>query len=57
MKKKTEELTEAIYPVAAAMYQKGAEAAQAAEEGGAGAAETGEEDVVDADYEAVDDDK
>ncbi|MEA1893605.1 MAG: Hsp70 family protein, partial [Euryarchaeota archaeon] len=59
MKKKTEELTEAIYPVAAAMYQKSAEAAQAAEEGGAGAgsAEAGEEDVVDADYEAVDDDK
>jgi len=59
IKKKTEELTEAIYPVAAAMYQKSAEAAQAAEEGGAGAGatEAGEEDVVDADYEAVDDDK
>lgn len=55
--KKIEELTEAIYPVAAAMYQKGAEAAQAAEEGGSGAAEPGEEDVVDADYEAVDDNK
>jgi hypothetical protein len=39
------------------MYQKGAEAAQAAEEGGAGDAEAGEEDVVDADYESVDDDK
>jgi len=57
LKSKTEALTEAIYPVAAAMYQKGAEEHAAEEGGAAGAAEEGEEDVVDADYEVVDDDK
>ncbi len=57
LKSKTEALTEAIYPIAAAMYQKGAEEHAAEEGGAAGAAEEGEEDVVDADYEVVDDDK
>ncbi|HIE30880.1 MAG TPA: molecular chaperone DnaK [Methanosarcinales archaeon] len=57
IRRKTEELTEAVYPIASAMYQKSAEA-QAAEEGeAAGAGEGGGEEVVDADYEVVDDDK
>ncbi|MEA1945063.1 MAG: molecular chaperone DnaK [Euryarchaeota archaeon] len=49
IKSKTEELTEAVYPIAAAMYQRGAEsrAEEEKEEGG--------ERVVDADYETVDD--
>ncbi|RZN33616.1 MAG: molecular chaperone DnaK [Methanosarcinales archaeon] len=60
LKSKTEALTEAIYPIAAAMYQKGAEEHAAETEGGDGAGEGGEgdnDDVVDADYETVDDDK
>ncbi|MCK4459052.1 MAG: Hsp70 family protein, partial [Methanosarcinales archaeon] len=57
IKSKTETLTEAIYPIATAMYQKGAEAHAAEEGGAAGAGEGGNEDVVDADYETVDDDK
>ncbi len=60
IKSKTEALTEAIYPIAAAMYQKGAEEHAAETEGGDGAGEGGEGDngdVVDADYETVDDDK
>ncbi|MFQ6054443.1 MAG: Hsp70 family protein, partial [Methanosarcinales archaeon] len=50
IKKKTEELQEAIYQVSSAMYQK-AQAEQAQQQ-----KETGKkEDVVDADYEVVDD--
>ena len=61
IKKKTEELTEAIYPIAAAMYEKGAADQAASQDAGqaAGAegAEGGEDTVVDADYEVVDDEK
>ncbi len=60
IKSKTEALTEAIYPIAAAMYQKGAEEHAAETEGGDESGEDGEGDngdVVDADYETVDDDK
>ncbi len=53
IKSKTEELTESIYPITAAMYQKAAESQSHAEEGGE--KEEGEEQVVDADYETVDD--
>jgi len=66
IKKKTEALTEAIYPIASAMYEKGA-ADQAASHGagqatgaeGAEGAAGGEggDTVVDADYEVVDDEK
>ncbi|HDJ37896.1 MAG TPA: molecular chaperone DnaK [Methanosarcinales archaeon] len=66
IKKKTEALTEAIYPIASAMYEKGA-ADQAASNGagqatgaeGAEGAAGGEggDTVVDADYEVVDDEK
>lgn len=57
IKSKTDELAEAVYPIATAMYQRGAESraeSQTAEEEGA---EEGGEGVVDADYEVVDDDK
>jgi len=62
IKKKIEELTEAIYPIAAAMYEKGAADQAAGQATGAEGAEgaaggEGEEDVVDADYEVVDDEK
>ena len=54
IKSKTEELTESIYPIAAAMYQKGAESQSQAGEGGE-EKEEGGEPVVDAEYETVDD--
>lgn len=60
IKAKTEALQEAVYPISTAMYQKAQQAQQAA--GGAGAeggpdARGPDENVVDADYEVVDDEK
>ncbi|MDI9393920.1 MAG: molecular chaperone DnaK [Euryarchaeota archaeon] len=60
IKAKTDALQEAIYPISAAMYQKAQQQAQqAGGEGGAGGpdARGPEENVVDADYEVVDDEK
>ncbi len=58
IKKKTEELAQASHKLAEAMYAK-AQAAEgaAAEEPGAGASGGGSEDVVDAEFEEVDDNK
>ena len=60
IKAKTEALQEAVYPISTAMYQKAQQAQQAA--GGAGEesapdARGPDENVVDADYEVVDDEK
>lgn len=61
IKAKTEALQEAVYPISTAMYQKAQQAQQAA--GGAAGEESGpdargpDENVVDADYEVVDDEK
>lgn len=60
IKAKTEALQEAVYPISTAMYQKAQQAQQAA--GGAGAeggpdARGPDENVVDADYEVVNDEK
>ncbi|MDM7918834.1 MAG: molecular chaperone DnaK [Methanosarcina sp.] len=57
IKAKTEALQEAVYPISTAMYQKAQQAQQAA--GGAGGpdARGPDENVVDADYEVVDDEK
>jgi molecular chaperone DnaK len=60
IKAKTEALQEAVYPISTAMYQKAQQAQQAA--GGAGEAGSHDargpdENVVDADYEVVDDEK
>ncbi|WP_410507133.1 molecular chaperone DnaK [Methanosarcina hadiensis] len=60
IKAKTEALQETVYPISTAMYQKAQQAQQAA--GGAGAeggpdARGPDENVVDADYEVVDDEK
>ena len=62
IKTKTDELQSAVYEVSAAMYQKAQEeAAAAAEAEGAdadeGAPSSGDENIVDADYEVVDDEK
>ncbi|AEH61452.1 chaperone protein DnaK [Methanosalsum zhilinae DSM 4017] len=62
IKKKTESLQNAVYEVSSAMYQKAQEAAaqQQQQEGGAetaGSESQPDEDVVDADYEVVDEDK
>jgi chaperone protein DnaK len=60
IKSKTEALQTAVYDVSAAMYQKAQEEAAAAastEEGSEPSAGSGEETIVDADYEVVDDDK
>jgi molecular chaperone DnaK len=60
IKSKTEALQTAVYDVSAAMYQKAQEeaasAASAAEDSGS-SADSGEETIVDADYEVVDEDK
>jgi molecular chaperone DnaK len=60
IKAKTEALQEAVYPISTAMYQKAQQAQQA--EGGEGGASGPDargpdENVVDADYEVVDDEK
>ncbi len=60
IKAKTEALQEAVYPISTAMYQKAQQAQQA--EGGAGEAgghdaRGPDENVVDADYEVVNDEK
>jgi len=61
IKSKTEALQTAVYDVSAAMYKKAQEeaAAAASSEGGAGSASAGssDENIVDADYEVVDEDK
>ncbi|SFM14977.1 molecular chaperone DnaK [Methanolobus profundi] len=60
IKAKTEELQTAVYDVSAAMYQKAQEEAAAAAsdaEDTGSAGDSGEETIVDADYEVVDDDK
>jgi len=57
IKKATEELTTAFHPIAQKMYQQQAEAQQATGTEGAGPAPEGAEDVVDADYEVVDDEE
>ncbi|WMW22318.1 molecular chaperone DnaK [Methanolobus mangrovi] len=60
IKSKTEALQTAVYDVSAAMYQKAQEEAAAAastSEGSEPSAGSGEETIVDADYEVVDDDK
>jgi molecular chaperone DnaK len=58
---KTEALQTAVYDISTAMYKKAQEeaAASASQEGGAGAASAGssDENIVDADYEVVDEDK
>ncbi len=59
IKKATEELSEAFYPIAQKMYQQ-TEQAQAGAQGAADEADaekSADDDVVDADYEVVDDDK
>jgi molecular chaperone DnaK len=62
IQKRTEELTQASHKLAEAMYQK-ASASEAGQQGGQGAGGAGEqsaaadEDVVDADYEEVKEDK
>lgn len=63
IKSKTETLQQAVYDVSAAMYQKAQEEAAAAAEsseeatGSAAGEGSSDEDVVDADYEEVNDDK
>jgi molecular chaperone DnaK len=60
IKAKTEVLQTAIYDVSAAMYQKAQEEAAAAASTGeepASSDDSGDETIVDADYEVVDDDK
>ncbi|MDK2912629.1 MAG: molecular chaperone DnaK [Methanolobus sp.] len=61
IKSKTEALQTAVYDISAAMYKKAQEeaAAAASSEGGAGSASAGssDENIVDADYEVVDEDK
>lgn len=61
IKSKTEALQTAVYDVSAAMYKKAQEeaAAAASSEGGAGSASAGssDENIVDADYEVVDENK
>ena len=60
IKSKTEALQTAVYDVSAAMYQKAQEEAAAAAstaEDSEASAGSGEETIVDADYEVVDDDK
>jgi molecular chaperone DnaK len=61
IKKATEELSEAFYPIAQKMYQQTDQAqAQGAQPGGEDYSQTNEgkdDNVVDADYEVVDDDK
>jgi len=59
IKAKTEALQEAVYPISTAMYQKAQQAQQASGgDGGAGPDARGpDENVVDADYEVVDDEK
>ncbi|MEZ5336211.1 MAG: molecular chaperone DnaK [Methanolobus sp.] len=60
IKAKTEALQTAVYDVSAAMYQKAQEeaaAAASADEGTEGSSDSGDETIVDADYEVVDDDK
>ncbi|MDP2216306.1 MAG: molecular chaperone DnaK [Methanolobus sp.] len=56
---KTEELQTAVYDISAAMYKKAQEEAAAAgtPEEGAGQAGSSDENIVDADYEVVDEDK
>src|SRR5699024_1051091 len=51
MKKKTEELTEAFYSISEKLYQ------QTEGQGQTTASDSDDEDVVDADYEVVDDDE
>ncbi|AKB79288.1 Chaperone protein DnaK [Methanosarcina horonobensis HB-1 = JCM 15518] len=59
IKAKTEALQEAVYPISTAMYQKAQQAAQQAAAGGEGGTDARgpDENVVDADYEVVDDEK
>lgn len=61
IKTKTEALQTAMYDISAAMYQKAQEeaaSAASAEEGATSSAEeSSDEDIVDADYEVVDDDE
>ena len=54
MKKKTEALSQAIYAATSKMYEKAAQEAQQ-QEGSAEGTQEAKEDVVDADYEVVDD--
>ncbi|MDK2825029.1 MAG: molecular chaperone DnaK [Methanolobus sp.] len=60
IKAKTETLQTAVYDVSAAMYQKAQEeaaAAASAAEDTASSSDSGDDTIVDADYEVVDDDK
>ncbi|ETA67268.1 MAG: molecular chaperone DnaK [Methanolobus sp.] len=60
IKAKTEELQTAVYDVSAAMYQKAQEeasAAASAAEDTEGSSDSGDDTIMDADYEVVDDDK
>ena len=57
IKAKTESLQEAVYPISTAMYQKAQQAQQAAGEAGGPDARGPDDNVVDADYEVVDDEK
>lgn len=57
IKAKTEALQEAVYPISTAMYQKAQQAQQAEGEAGGADARGPDENVVDADYEVVDDEK
>lgn len=63
IKEKTEKLTEEFHTISAKMYQQaqqaqaGGESMGGAPEGDAGAGQPGGDNVVDADYEVVDDDK
>lgn len=61
IKAKTEALQEAVYPISTAMYQKAQQQAQQAQQAAGGAegpdAKGPDENVVDADYEVVNDEK
>lgn len=60
IKKATEELSEAFYPIAQKMYQQTEQAQAGAQQGGGdestGGSQSADDGVVDADYEVVDDD-